>query len=529
MCEELNRKEFHEAIDTTLSGLQADPWLAQRVVSRERTSEPVVKKKLSISLVLVIVLILITVTALAIEFILKWEKASTFMEKERTEGLYYHWEAPDRVAFVLSLIEEGLIDENSKTLDLQSEEIGVEKAASLADQILEEWIQCPKNQIGVLTVLENMWGKFEHWTLSQKAWFSTMLKDSGSLTPDMEVFMIPENNTITQAQAEQIAKSTIENWSGIAQGELADASIISEFILWPGYNEPVWYVEIYSSKLPNGSWYIEINPYSGEVDDKYRNTSTSTDTETGGKLQNTLVVATSQEDRTESYSKGTSNYEAIGVVEKYDNQDILLWKYEIGNPGMFVRVQKVLQLSEEKSVILFSSTNLKSTEQSNYYLHFLSTGNLYTEIPVYQNESWHYTPQLFTDGQLVALFRGASAKQAPWATEILFFDSSGTLLNRFEIGDIAFQIEGIVFLENSELIAHGRVLNSPESDDDTDCTGLVIQIDLDKHISRSHLIDNSRNVLQVSCVQNNLYATIIDTNNEEQIIRLSFDSGSSIE
>ena len=65
MCEELNRKEFHEAIDTTLSGLQADPWLAQRVVNRERTSEPVMKKKLSISLVLVIVLILIAVTALA--------------------------------------------------------------------------------------------------------------------------------------------------------------------------------------------------------------------------------------------------------------------------------------------------------------------------------------------------------------------------------------------------------------------------------------------------------------------------------
>ena len=69
MCEELNRKEFHEAIDMTLSGLQADPWLAQRVVNRERTGEPVVKTKLSISLVLVIVLILITVTALAYSII----------------------------------------------------------------------------------------------------------------------------------------------------------------------------------------------------------------------------------------------------------------------------------------------------------------------------------------------------------------------------------------------------------------------------------------------------------------------------
>lgn len=66
MCEELNRKEFHEAIDTTLSGLQADPWLAQRVVSRERTSEPVMKKKLSFGFVLTIVLILTALTAFAL-------------------------------------------------------------------------------------------------------------------------------------------------------------------------------------------------------------------------------------------------------------------------------------------------------------------------------------------------------------------------------------------------------------------------------------------------------------------------------
>lgn len=67
MCEELNRKEFHEAIDTTLSGLQADPWLAQRVVNRERTSEPVMKKKLSIGTIIIILsVILTTVTAFAL-------------------------------------------------------------------------------------------------------------------------------------------------------------------------------------------------------------------------------------------------------------------------------------------------------------------------------------------------------------------------------------------------------------------------------------------------------------------------------
>ena len=66
MREELTRKAVHEAIDTTLSGLRENPWLAQQIIERERTGEPVVKKKLSVSLVLAIVLVLIAVTALAV-------------------------------------------------------------------------------------------------------------------------------------------------------------------------------------------------------------------------------------------------------------------------------------------------------------------------------------------------------------------------------------------------------------------------------------------------------------------------------
>lgn len=49
MRDELNRKEFHEAIDTTLSGLQGNPFLAQRIMNQKRTGETVVKKRLSVS------------------------------------------------------------------------------------------------------------------------------------------------------------------------------------------------------------------------------------------------------------------------------------------------------------------------------------------------------------------------------------------------------------------------------------------------------------------------------------------------
>ena len=66
MSEKMDRKAFHTAIDTTLSGLQENPFLYRRVIAQESRKEGIiVKKRLSVGLVLTIVLLLITVTALA--------------------------------------------------------------------------------------------------------------------------------------------------------------------------------------------------------------------------------------------------------------------------------------------------------------------------------------------------------------------------------------------------------------------------------------------------------------------------------
>ena len=66
MSEKMDRKAFHTAIDTTLSGLQENPFLYRRVIAQEsRKDGIIVKKRLSAGLVMAIVLMLITVTALA--------------------------------------------------------------------------------------------------------------------------------------------------------------------------------------------------------------------------------------------------------------------------------------------------------------------------------------------------------------------------------------------------------------------------------------------------------------------------------
>lgn len=68
MREELNREAFHNAIDETLSGLQENPFLAQRVMAQAEGKEnKIVKMKLAYAnMVLLAIMLLMTVTAFAL-------------------------------------------------------------------------------------------------------------------------------------------------------------------------------------------------------------------------------------------------------------------------------------------------------------------------------------------------------------------------------------------------------------------------------------------------------------------------------
>ena len=61
MNKKKNRAEFAASLDRRLSGLQGDPWLAQRIIEHEEGEKPVMKK-ISASMVLAIVLIFLLAT-----------------------------------------------------------------------------------------------------------------------------------------------------------------------------------------------------------------------------------------------------------------------------------------------------------------------------------------------------------------------------------------------------------------------------------------------------------------------------------
>ena len=66
MREELSRAQMHKAIDSTLSGLNSDPWLFHRISVRAAEGETKVKKKLSVGFILAIALLAIAAAAFAL-------------------------------------------------------------------------------------------------------------------------------------------------------------------------------------------------------------------------------------------------------------------------------------------------------------------------------------------------------------------------------------------------------------------------------------------------------------------------------
>ena len=68
MNEQEFREQLHHAAETRLSGLQGDPWLAQRVMAQAK-GEARVKKKLSVALILLLIFLVLTVTAIAVSIL----------------------------------------------------------------------------------------------------------------------------------------------------------------------------------------------------------------------------------------------------------------------------------------------------------------------------------------------------------------------------------------------------------------------------------------------------------------------------
>ena len=168
MREDLSRAKMHKAIDSTLSGLNGDPWLFQRVSARAAEGETKVKKKLSAGLVLAIIMILIAAVALAVTLLTHQEIVEQVavplaVDNDAGVGVNNTYNAEELAELVRSLNENGItLEENNRIMQALQNGQGYYEEETI--------MEICRQAFG---------GNYYTWTLEQQDWYEGLMVKIG--------------------------------------------------------------------------------------------------------------------------------------------------------------------------------------------------------------------------------------------------------------------------------------------------------------------------------------------------------------
>ena len=168
MREDLNRVKMHKAIDSTLSGLNGDPWLFQRVSARAAEGETKVKKKLSAGLVLAIIMILIAAVALAVMLLTHQEVVEQVavplaVDNDTGVGVNNTYNAEELAELVRNLNENGItLEENNRIMQSLQNGQGYYEEETI--------MEICRQAFG---------GNYYTWTLEQQDWYEGLMVKIG--------------------------------------------------------------------------------------------------------------------------------------------------------------------------------------------------------------------------------------------------------------------------------------------------------------------------------------------------------------
>lgn len=186
------RDEIQHALNSTLSGLRDDPWLAQRVIAQAKGGKKV-KKKLSVGLVLTFMLILVAVTALAITLLSGQELVEEIVVPLAQEN--------DTVEQ-----QESFSSSELETVIRAAEEngIAIEKQFELA---LESGQGYSEEETIMSIAREAFGGNYSEWSIEQKHWFGEMMVKIGFRQENFAC--LPNEDDLSLEQATAIVQKKI--------------------------------------------------------------------------------------------------------------------------------------------------------------------------------------------------------------------------------------------------------------------------------------------------------------------------------
>ncbi len=244
MHEDLNREKMHKAIDTTLSGLNGDPWMFRRISARAGEGEIQVKKKLSIGLVLAIVLLLIAAAALGVTLVSQLTKPEVVQNvmEEKAVPLATNNDTGAAVNGMFSaeelaeLVRE--LNENGITLD----------ETNIIMQLLQNGQSYYEEETIMEICRQAFGGNIGTWTLEQQDWYGRLMVKIGYL--ESYESCLPGEGNMTYEEAETFAFGKIRTEYG-ADLPLEDRNI------WQ--LERSFYLE-YPDDPEGETWFFELNP-----------------------------------------------------------------------------------------------------------------------------------------------------------------------------------------------------------------------------------------------------------------------------
>lgn len=267
MDEKELRERLYHAVDTRLSGLEADPWLAERVIAHGRESKNV-KKKISVGLVWMIVLMLIAVTALAVA---AWRDFAPWIaQTEHDEGDFINWPAEKKQIVIEALAEHEFIEKTEEIQALCEGRLNQDEASRMADEAAKAFVG--NENICFMNIMQAAWGPFDDWSDEDRAWYSQVMDDTGVDQSDKTVYAVPAGN-VSRDEAAAIARKSVAEACQVDENVLDAYRMTVNYQLpefrEPGDEQPYWYVVLEAPRNMSDKLFSDIelfvHPETGEL------------------------------------------------------------------------------------------------------------------------------------------------------------------------------------------------------------------------------------------------------------------------
>ena len=260
--EDRRNNAIRYAIDAEFSGVVVPPELYRHVFQQVKGEIKV--KKISFALVIVMLSMLLIATAIAASV---W---NTFFEPvvsiETENGSFSTWPLQEKLKLLDLMQQNGIELPEEAMKQLSDDTITDDKKEQIVTEIIVDRYG-REDAISHISIMEDVKGMMETWSLEDKAWYSQVMQKYDRLGGDPQINILPGENDLSEEEVLQIAAKALADARGIPMDTLDLQGANVWFYLYPAndVDNPRWLMEFagYPSILLTASGEPTEDPVMG--------------------------------------------------------------------------------------------------------------------------------------------------------------------------------------------------------------------------------------------------------------------------